>query len=63
VDPTKPFLTEDLPEPILNLPWGTLFTIQLITKIKIQRPVVDRCKRSNNSHPESLTIWGQFKTK
>jgi UDP-2,3-diacylglucosamine pyrophosphatase LpxH len=44
MDPTRPFLTENLPEPILNLPWGTLFTIQYITRLKMQRPFVDKVR-------------------
>ena len=51
MDPKRPFLTENLPEPILNLPWGTLFTIQFITKIKMIRPAVDKVR------PFRLMIW------
>ncbi len=51
MDPTRPFLTEDLPEPILNLPWGTLFTVQFITKLKMRRPSVDKVR------PFRMLIW------
>lgn len=51
MDPTQPFLTENLPEPILNLPWGTLFTVQFITKIKQHRPAVDKVR------PFRMLIW------
>jgi UDP-2,3-diacylglucosamine pyrophosphatase LpxH len=51
MDPTRPFLTEGLPEPILNLPWGTLFTIQFITRLKMQRPFVDKVR------PFRQLIW------
>jgi len=44
MDPTQLFLTEGLPEPILNLPWGTLFTIQFIVRLKQQRPAVDKVR-------------------
>lgn len=44
VDPTRLFLTEGLPEPILNLPWGTLFTIQFIVRLKLVRPAVDKIR-------------------
>ncbi len=51
VDPAKPFLTENLPEPILNLPWGTLFTVQFITKLKQHRPAVDKVR------PFRMVVW------
>ena len=51
VDPSRPFLTEGLPEPILNLPWGTLFTIQYIVRLKQQRPMIDKVR------PFRLLIW------
>ncbi|NBX67808.1 MAG: hypothetical protein EBR01_02450 [Proteobacteria bacterium] len=44
VDPTRLFLTDGLPEPILNLPWGTLFTIQFIVRLKLIRPAVDKVR-------------------
>lgn len=44
MDPTRPFLTENLPEPILNLPWGSLFTIQFIVRLKQRRPAVDKVR-------------------
>jgi UDP-2,3-diacylglucosamine pyrophosphatase LpxH len=51
VDPQLPFLTKNLPEPILNLPWGTLFTIQYIIRLKQQRPFIDKVR------PFNLLIW------
>jgi len=51
VDPARPFLTENLPEPILNLPWGTLFTIQFIVRLKLRRPAVDKIR------PFKMLIW------
>ncbi len=51
VDPARPFLTEGLPEPILNLPWGTLFTIQFIVRLKIRRPALDKIR------PFRMMIW------
>jgi len=44
IDPTRLFLTENLPEPILNLPWGTLFTVQYLIKLKMQRPFMDKIR-------------------
>jgi len=51
IDPAKPFLTEGLPEPILNLPWGTLFAMQFITKLKFHRPAVDKVR------PFRMVVW------
>lgn len=51
MDPTRPFLTDGLPEPILNLPWGTLFTVQFITKLKMHRPAIDKVR------PFRMVIW------
>ncbi len=51
VDTNRLFLTENLPEPILNLPWGTLFTVQYITKLKAVRPAVDKVR------PFRMVIW------
>jgi UDP-2,3-diacylglucosamine pyrophosphatase LpxH len=55
MDPTQPFLTENLPEPILNLPWGTLFTIQFIVRLKQQRPAVDKVRPFR-----MLVYWSLF---
>jgi len=51
VDPQLPFLTKNLPEPILNLPWGTLFTIQYIIRLKHQMPHIDKVR------PFNMLIW------
>lgn len=51
IDPTRLFLTENLPEPILNLPWGTLFTVQYIVRLKMHRPAIDKVR------PFRMFIW------
>lgn len=51
VDPSHPFLSKNLPEPILNLPWGTLFQIQYLIRLKTQRPYVDKVR------PFHYLIW------
>ena len=51
IDPAQPFLTKDLPEPILNLPWGTLFAVQYLIRLKMQRPYVDKIR------PFHILIW------
>lgn len=37
-------LEKGLPEPILNLPWGSLFVLQVLNKYKEERPYLDRVK-------------------
>lgn len=67
VDPTRLFLTENLSEPILNLPWGTLFTMQFITKAKLARPAVDKVRpfrlmiRWSLAHDTWMTLYLGFK--
>jgi UDP-2,3-diacylglucosamine pyrophosphatase LpxH len=41
VDPKRIYITEDVPEPILNLPWGSHFLLNVILKIKHSRPIID----------------------
>lgn len=51
IDPALPFLSEGLPEPIVNLPWGSLFSVQFIIKLKTKRPMIDKVR------PFRLLIW------
>ena len=44
VDPARLFLTENLAEPILNLPWGTLFTLYYLIRFKMSRPFIDKVR-------------------
>jgi UDP-2,3-diacylglucosamine pyrophosphatase LpxH len=44
VDMLKPFISRGLPEPVLNLPWGSLFVAVLLPKIKQARPHVDKVR-------------------
>ncbi|MFZ9594591.1 MAG: hypothetical protein ACO3A2_00750 [Bdellovibrionia bacterium] len=46
-DMERPFLTRGLPEPVLNLPWGSLFVAVLLPRIKQQRPHVDKVRPSS----------------
>lgn len=46
-DMKKPFITRGLPEPVLNLPWGSLFVAVLLPKIKQERPHVDKVRPFN----------------
>jgi UDP-2,3-diacylglucosamine pyrophosphatase LpxH len=43
-DMDRPFITQGLPEPVLNLPWGSLFVAILIPKIKQSRPHIDKVR-------------------
>lgn len=44
VDPQKMFLTRGLPEPILNLPWGSDLFINILMRLKRIRPYVNRVR-------------------
>lgn len=44
MDMRKPFITRGLPEPVLNLPWGSLFVAVALPKIKQDRPHVDKVR-------------------
>jgi UDP-2,3-diacylglucosamine pyrophosphatase LpxH len=44
LDPRKFFLKKDLAEPILNLPFGSHFFIELVLKIKHTYPFVDKIR-------------------
>lgn len=43
-DMERPFITRGLPEPVLNLPWGSLFVSVMLPKLKRDRPHVDKVK-------------------
>ena len=44
IDPRKFFLRKDLPEPILNLPFGSHFFVDFVLRIKEERPYVDKVR-------------------
>lgn len=44
IDPKKFFLKKDLAEPILNLPFGSHFFVELVLKIKQDYPHVDKIR-------------------
>ncbi len=47
LDPKKFFLKKDLPEPIMNLPFGSHFFIDFVMKIKQKHPHVDKVRPFN----------------
>jgi UDP-2,3-diacylglucosamine pyrophosphatase LpxH len=51
IDASQPFLVEGLPEPIINLPWGSLFTIEYIVRLKQHRPYIDKVR------PFKMILW------
>lgn len=44
VDMRRPFITRGLPEPVLNLPWGSLYVAIMMPKIKQERAHVDKVR-------------------
>ncbi len=41
-DRKRYFLDKNLPEPIINLPWGSFFIIHYLNEIKKERPYIDK---------------------
>lgn len=66
-DPRKFFLKKDLPEPILNLPFGSHFFIDFVLKIKDKYPDVDKIRPFHRMMRWALfnefwfTVKGSFK--
>jgi UDP-2,3-diacylglucosamine pyrophosphatase LpxH len=54
-DPKRFFLKRDLPEPILNLPFGSHFFVDFVLKIKQMHPHVDKVRPFNR-----LMRWAVF---
>ena len=44
IEMSCPFITRGLPEPVLNLPWGSIFVAVWLARIKLERPHVDKVK-------------------
>ncbi len=55
IDLKRPFIDRGLPEPVLNLPWGSLFVAVLLPEIKQTRPHVDKVRPSS-----TLILWVLF---
>lgn len=55
MDPRKFFLKKDLPEPILNLPFGSFFFVEFVLKVKESHPYVDKVRPF-----QAMVRWGLF---
>ncbi len=55
LDPRKFFLKKNLPEPILNLPFGSHFFVEFVLKIKQHYPHVDKIRPFNR-----MMRWALF---
>lgn len=53
IDPKKFFIKQDLPEPVLNLPWASYFFVEYILKLKQKIPHVDKVRPFS-----ALIRWG-----
>ncbi len=40
----KIFITKDVPEPILDLPWGSYYMLKVVNGLKTEKPYVDQVK-------------------
>jgi len=63
-DPRRFFLKKDLAEPILNLPFGSHFFVELVLKIKHKYPFVDKIRPFNRMIRWAIfnETWMTFKT-
>lgn len=59
VDPHKMFLTRGLPEPILNLPWGSDLFINCLLRVKRRRPYINRIRPFRLAL--SWSFWHDFR--
>lgn len=50
-----PFISEGLPERILEIPWGTIFVLKIINRVKWEREYIDKVKPV-----KALILWGLF---
>ncbi len=55
VDPRKFYLKKNLPEPIINLPFGSHFFLEVVLKIKQKHPHVDKIRPFNK-----MVRWALF---
>lgn len=55
LDPRRFFLKKDLPEPILNLPFGSHFFVDFVLKVKQKYPHVDKIRPFNR-----MIRWALF---
>jgi UDP-2,3-diacylglucosamine pyrophosphatase LpxH len=51
----RPLLTDGLPEPVLNLPWGSIYVLKIINRFKWDRDYVDKVRPA-----KAMIIWGLF---
>jgi len=44
MDLNKPFITRGVPEPVLDLPWGSLVVAVFLPRVKIDKPAIDKVR-------------------
>jgi len=59
IDPHKMFLTKGLPEPVLNLPWGSDLFINCLLRFKRLRPYINRIRPLRLAL--SWSFWHDFR--
>jgi len=59
IDPHKMFLTKGLPEPVLNLPWGSDMFINCLLRVKRRRPYINRIRPLRLAI--SWSFWHDFR--
>ena len=51
----QPFITENVSEPLLVIPWGTIYVLKIINAVKWERAYVDKVKPI-----KIFLLWGLF---
>ncbi len=49
----QPLISENLPEPILSIPWGTIYVLKIINRVKWEREYIDKVKPV-----KVFLVWG-----
>jgi len=51
----KPLISDGLPEPVLNIPWGSIYVLKIINRFKWERDYVDKVRPV-----KAMIFWGLF---
>jgi UDP-2,3-diacylglucosamine pyrophosphatase LpxH len=60
----RPFITRGVPEPVLDIPWGSLFVAVFLPRVKQSRPHVDKVRPFRDFMVRSIIhdFWWSIKT-
>lgn len=52
-DYKKPLLSHGLPQPVLNIPWGSVYVLKIVNRLKWEREYVDKVRPV-----KGMILWG-----